>query len=166
MAAFDELPDDGARELLLGCLSAPGWADRVLAGRPYPSKQALLTSAEQAARELSDDDLEAALAGHPRIGERAGTGHNAEASAREQSGVVSPGSTDEGGGTISERLVEGNRAYEDRFGHVFLIRAAGRSGEEILAELQRRLENSPEAEGVETLDNLRQIALLRLEQEV
>ena len=49
---------------------------------------------------------------------------------------------------------------------MFLIRAAGRSGDEILAELERRLGNTPEAERDETVDNLRQIALLRLENEV
>jgi 2-oxo-4-hydroxy-4-carboxy-5-ureidoimidazoline decarboxylase len=62
-----------------------------------------------------------------------------------------------------ERLVAGNVAYEERFGHVFLIRAAGRSGPEILAELERRLGNDDDAERAETVDNLRQIALLRLE---
>jgi 2-oxo-4-hydroxy-4-carboxy-5-ureidoimidazoline decarboxylase len=159
---FDDLPEDDARALLLRCLSAPAWADAVLAGRPYRSPDDLLVAADRAARDLSPDDLAAALAGHPRIGERASAGHNAEASAREQAGVASTGSADD----VAERLAAGNAAYEERFGHVFLIRAAGRSGEEILAELERRLGNTPEAEQHETLDNLRQIALLRLESEV
>jgi len=156
---FDDLPEDDARALLLRCLSAPDWAEQVLAGRPYRSGEELLEVADQAARDLSDDDIEAALAGHPRIGERAATGHNAAASAREQAGVVSTSST-------TQKLVAGNQAYEERFGHVFLIRAAGRSGDEILAELERRLGNPPEAERAETADNLRQIALLRLAKEV
>jgi 2-oxo-4-hydroxy-4-carboxy-5-ureidoimidazoline decarboxylase len=154
---FDELVDDDARALLLACLSAPGWAEQVLAGRPYGSRERLLAAADAAARELSPGDLDAALSGHPRIGERAAAGHNAAASAREQSGVEAE---------HHERLVAGNRAYEDRFGHVFLIRAAGRTGPEILDELERRLGNSPEAERAEALDNLRQIALLRLEKEI
>ena len=154
---FDDLDEDRARALLLSCLSAPRWADRVLAGRPYESRERLLAAADSAARELSPEDLDAALAGHPRIGERAAAGHNAAASAREQSGVDSGD---------ADRLIEGNRAYEERFGHVFLIRAAGRSGSEILAELERRLDSPPEAERAETVDNLRQIALLRLEKEV
>jgi 2-oxo-4-hydroxy-4-carboxy-5-ureidoimidazoline decarboxylase len=153
---FDDLPDDQARALLLACLSAPGWAEQVLAGRPYRSRERLLAAADAAARTLSSDDLDAALAGHPRVGERAAVGHNAAASAREQSGVDADD---------RERLLAGNRAYEERFGHVFLIRAAGRTGPEILAELERRLDNPPEAERAETLDNLRQIALLRLEKE-
>jgi 2-oxo-4-hydroxy-4-carboxy-5-ureidoimidazoline decarboxylase len=154
---FDDLPDDRARGLLLACLSAPGWADQVLAGRPYRSRERLLAAADAAARRLSPDDLDAALAGHPRIGERATAGHNAAASAREQSGVEA---------ADHERLLAANRAYEERFGHVFLIRAAGRTGSAILAELRRRLDNSPEAERAEVVDNLRQIALLRLEKEV
>ncbi len=156
---FDDLGEDDARQLLLRCMSAPDWAEEVLAGRPYRSREELLDAADQAARELSEDDLEEALAAHPRIGERAGAGHNAAASAREQAGVVSTSAT-------SQKLVAANQAYEDRFGHVFLIRAAGRSGDEILAEIERRLANSPEAEDAETVDNLRQIALLRLGTEV
>jgi 2-oxo-4-hydroxy-4-carboxy-5-ureidoimidazoline decarboxylase len=158
---FDELPEDDARAVLWGCLSAPGWVERVLSGRPYGARERLLEAADRAARELSAGDVEAALAGHPRIGERAGAGHNAAASAREQAGVVSTHSTDE-----TTRLTEGNRAYEERFGHVFLIRAAGRTSQEILAELDRRLANPPEVEREEMLDNLRQIAMLRLEGEV
>jgi 2-oxo-4-hydroxy-4-carboxy-5-ureidoimidazoline decarboxylase len=153
---FDDLPEDEARALLLGCLSAPVWASHVLAGRPYGTKEKLMDAADRGAGELSPEDVEAALAGHPRIGERAAAGHNTVASTSEQSGVGRDAET-------AERLVAGNRAYEARFGHVFLIRAAGRTGDEILAELERRLENPPEVERAETLDNLRQIALLRLE---
>jgi 2-oxo-4-hydroxy-4-carboxy-5-ureidoimidazoline decarboxylase len=154
---FNDVGEDEARELLLRCMAAPDWAERLLAARPYGTKEQLVAAADRAARELSEDDVHAALAGHPRIGERASAAHNAAASTREQSGVEADD---------QERLVAGNRAYEDRFGHVFLIRAAGRSGAEILTELERRLENPPEVEREEMLDNLRQIALLRLENEV
>ncbi len=156
---FDELDDGAARALLLRCLSAPDWAERVLAGRPYGTRQHLTDAADRAARELSADDVEAALAGHPRIGERAAATHNAAASSREQSGVDA---RDVG---TAEQLLEGNRAYEGRFGHVFLIRAAGRTGPEILGELRRRLDNPPDVERDEMLDNLRQIMLVRLDQE-
>jgi 2-oxo-4-hydroxy-4-carboxy-5-ureidoimidazoline decarboxylase len=61
------------------------------------------------------------------------------------------------------RLRSGNAAYEARFGHVFLVRAAGRSSGEILAELERRLVNDEAAERAETVTALRDIALLRLE---
>ena len=66
-------------------------------------------------------------------------------------------------GDTAARLAAGNAAYEQRFGHVFLIRAAGRDAEDILVQLERRLRNDDETERAETVDNLRQIALLRLE---
>ncbi|SEE27206.1 2-oxo-4-hydroxy-4-carboxy-5-ureidoimidazoline decarboxylase [Jiangella alba] len=136
------------RATLLGCLSVPRWADDVLAGQPYGDRAALLAAAEAAAGDLSDEELDQALAGHPRIGERGGA-----QSQREQSGVRD----------TAGRLAAGNVAYEERFGRVFLIRAAGRDADEILAELDRRLGNDDAAERAETVGNLREIALLRLE---
>ena len=136
-----------SREQLLSCLSVPRWADAVLAGEPYADRSALLSAADVAARSLSEEELEQALSAHPRIGERGGS-----QSQREQAGV-----------DPSDRLVAGNAAYEERFGRVFLIRAAGRDAEAILTELDRRLGNDDATERAETVDNLRQIALLRLE---
>ena len=141
-----------SREVLLGCLAVPRWADDVLAGQPYAGRDALLAAADRAARALSDEELEQALSGHPRIGERGGA-----QSQREQSGV------DPGAGDTAARLAAGNAAYEERFDRVFLIRAAGRDAEEILGELGRRLQNDDATERAETVDNFRQIALLRLE---
>jgi 2-oxo-4-hydroxy-4-carboxy-5-ureidoimidazoline decarboxylase len=63
---------------------------------------------------------------------------------------------------VRTALLEGNRAYEDRFGHVFLIRAAGRSPEEMLAELHRRLGNDAAAERTEATEQLAQITALRV----
>ena len=60
----------------------------------------------------------------------------------------------------------GNQAYEERFGQVFLIRAAGRSAEEILAALESRLTNDEKTEQSIVADQLRQIALLRLSKAV
>jgi 2-oxo-4-hydroxy-4-carboxy-5-ureidoimidazoline decarboxylase len=140
------------REVLLGCLSVPRWADDVLAGQPYDDWDALIAAADHAARELTDEELDQALSGHPRIGERGGA-----QSQKEQSGV------DPTAGDTASRLKTGNEADGERFGRVFLIRAAGRDAEEILSQLERRLENDDATERAETVDNLRQIALLRLE---
>lgn len=140
------------REALLGCLSVPRFADDVLAGQPYAGRRALLAAADAAARSLTDAELDQALSGHPRIGERGGA-----QSQSEQAGV------DADAGDTAARLRAGNTAYEARFDRVFLIRAAGRDAEQILAELDRRLGNDDAAERAETVDNLRQIALLRLE---
>src|SRR5699024_4439609 len=94
---------------------------------------------------------------HPRIGERAqGSSADAQMSRREQSRL---GITDD----IQRRLDEGNAAYEAAFGFVFLIRAAGRTAEEILANLEQRMTNTPEVERHIAAEQLREIAVLRLE---
>ncbi|MDX6372154.1 MAG: urate oxidase [Nocardioidaceae bacterium] len=144
------------RDVLLGCLAVPRWADDVLAGQPYDDQEALLAVADRAARELTDEELDQALSGHPRIGERSGAPGMSAQSQQEQSGV------DPDAGDTASRLKAGNAAYEERFDRVFLIRAAGRDAEEILRELDRRLQNDDATERAETVDNLRQIALLRL----
>lgn len=162
MAAVDDfnaLPAEEAGRVLRGCLDVPRWVDALVAGRPWATREALLAAADTAARGLGDAEVDAALAGHPRIGERAGAGHNVAASEREQSGIG-------GGGDVAARLEAANAAYEHRFDRVFLIRAAGRSAEDVLGEIRRRMGNDDATERAEVADNLRQIALLRLEQVV
>ena len=158
---FNALPADEAGERLAACLAVPRWVDTVRDGRPYAAWPALEETAATAAAELDDAELDAALAGHPRIGERASSPHhNATFSADEQSGV------DPADAEVARELAAGNAAYEERFDRVFLIRAAGRSAPEILAELRRRLSNDDDAERTETVTQLREIALLRLRQVV
>jgi 2-oxo-4-hydroxy-4-carboxy-5-ureidoimidazoline decarboxylase len=153
---FNALPEVEATRRLLTCLSVPRWAAEVAGGRPYADYAALTVQAEASVAELSDAELSAALGGHPRIGERAGAGHDAEFSSREQAQV------DHRDAAVMAALAEGNREYERRFDRVFLIRAACRSSGEILSELRRRLGNDDETERVETVAALREIALLRL----
>jgi 2-oxo-4-hydroxy-4-carboxy-5-ureidoimidazoline decarboxylase len=153
---FNALPEAEATQRLLTCLTVPRWAAEVASARPYADYAALTAQAEASAAELSDDDLSAALDGHPRIGERAAAGHAAEFSSREQAQV------DRDDEDVMAALAEGNRSYERRFDRVFLIRAARRSSSEILVELRRRLGNDDETERAETVAALREIALLRL----
>ena len=62
-----------------------------------------------------------------------------------------------------DALRAGNAEYERRFGHVFLIRAAGRSAEEMAAELDRRLANDDARERAEVTEQLAQITRLRVQ---
>ena len=159
--SFNALPDDEARARLETCLAVPRWVEDVLAGRPYRDDASLWDRAERAALKLDEAELAAALSRHPRIGERpSAPGHEAAFSRQEQAGV--DGSDTE----LARRLAEGNRAYEERFDRVFLIRAAGRSAHEILGELERRLQNDDATERSETVTQLREIAMLRLRQVV
>lgn len=160
LGEFNALDLDGARTSVDPCLGVGRWVEEVVAGRPYDDLAALLEQARASAENLTDTELAAALTRHPRLGERLGS-HGADAaySDREQDGLSS---SDAATGLLSD----GNRRYEDRFGRVFLIRASGRDSDQILDELDRRLHNDAETERDATVSELRQIALLRLQQTV
>ena len=135
LADLNALPAHDFEELLLGCCAAPGWAHLVTRGRPYASPADLLAAAGAAWAAREPGDLDAAMAGHPRIGERRLSGW----SAGEQAGVGEDAA-------VLAALADRNAAYEQRFGHVFLICATGRGPAEILAELNRRMSNDPATE--------------------
>jgi 2-oxo-4-hydroxy-4-carboxy-5-ureidoimidazoline decarboxylase len=157
LCRFNAEPADLARERLRACNAAPSFAATVAAGRPYDSTDALVARAEAVTRALLWDEVTAALAAHPRIGDRAqGSSAEAAASRNEQSGMSTAADS------VRAAMTDGNRAYEERFDQVFLIRAAGRSAEEMLAELHRRLANSPEDERAEVTEQLAQITGLRV----
>ena len=159
LAAFNEQPVDEARTRALVWLDVPRWADFLAATRPYADVGELEAAMVSASATITDAELEQALARHPRIGERADAAqHDAEHSTREQSGV------DRADADVVRRLEDGNRAYEERFGRVFIVRAAGRSGPEILDHLRHRLDNTDEAERAATIDQLTQIAVLRMKE--
>ena len=159
LAAFNAMDEDAARAAMLVCLDVPRWADDVVAGRPYAGIGDVEAAMAAASATITDAELEQALARHPRIGERADAQkHDAAHSTREQSGV------DHSDADLARRLEEGNRAYEERFGRVFIVRAAGRSGADILEHLRHRLDNSDELERAATIDQLTQIAVLRMKE--
>jgi len=158
LAWFNALPPGQAERELLVCCAAPGWAAAVAAGRPYADLDRLCAASDAAFADLDSADVDIALAAHPRIGERAeGAGRETAWSRQEQSGTR--GADD----ALQHELRQANLAYERRFGHVFLIRATGRSAAEMLAECRRRLANDPATERREVLGQLRAITRLRLE---
>lgn len=155
---FNALPADDARALVAGWLGVRRWVDEVVAGRPYSDTDELRRQAHDSALDLTDHELASALSRHPRIGERpSSNGAEARHSRSEQAGVKA---------ADAEQLRAANLTYEQRFGHVFLVRAAGRTSADILAELRRRLYNDEEAERAETVTALRDIALLRMDEVV
>lgn len=153
---FNNLDAEAAANILRPCIDIDRWIDSIVSERPFGSTEELLVQARNAANPFSEEEIASAMAHHPRIGERA-EGGSAEAtlSRGEQSGLNMEAD-------VKDQLAAGNRAYEERFDSVFLIRAAGRSSEEILAELNRRLTNDDETETREVGEQLREIALLRL----
>jgi 2-oxo-4-hydroxy-4-carboxy-5-ureidoimidazoline decarboxylase len=153
LSEFDALPDDRAAAVLAEVCSAPEWTRRLVAGRPYGSRDALAARADRALAELDEAEVDRALAGHPRIGERCAHA----SSRREQSAVAVAGAQ------VLDALAEGNRAYEERFGHIYLVCANGRPAGELLAVLRKRLGNDPATERRVLRDELREINRLRLE---
>ena len=151
---FNALPEREAADSLYKCLANRRWAAEVSSRRPYADAQSFLAAAGNALNSLTDDDWVAAFKAHPRIGERGGDAP--ESSEREQSRALQSTAV-----TLAALEAE-NRQYEQRFGHVFLIRASGRSGEEILSELRRRMRNDPAMELAESRRELAQIAQERL----
>lgn len=158
LTIFNGEAAEDAVHRLRPCLDIDRWIDAVVRGRPYPDLPAVESTARSAAEPFTDAEIDQALGHHPPIGDQAdGDGSSATLSRGEQSGL----SLDD---EVQARLRHQNRTYQDRFGHVFLIRAAGRSSAEILSELERRLGNSAADEREETAQQLREIAVLRLQE--
>jgi 2-oxo-4-hydroxy-4-carboxy-5-ureidoimidazoline decarboxylase len=167
LARFNQLPARAAQQTLLDCCSAPAWAEQMTAGRPYASAEDAIRQSGALVAALTITDLAGALAGHPRIGERpgppggpeisGGSSRTAGWSSQEQAGV------DAGDTATNHALAEANLEYEQRFGHIYLVCAAGRTGTELLALLRGRLENEPEDEWQVVRTELQKINALRLQ---
>lgn len=158
---FNQCPDDVAVKVLQSCVHISSWINALVKQRPYASLEQLYEAAKHEATHWQWAEVEQALAQHPRIGERraavALSVDEQQFSASEQSGV-------QANQQMEQALMQGNLDYEQQFGHIFLIRAAGRTGAEILGELQRRLGNTVLQEQQEVSEQLAEIALLRLKQ--
>jgi 2-oxo-4-hydroxy-4-carboxy-5-ureidoimidazoline decarboxylase len=151
IAEVNRLPRDTLTDLLGQCVAVGRWARELADGRPYPGVGELLARADDVSASLTDAELARALADHPRIGGRIAAGSR---SAAEQSGV----DTDR----LAGRLAGANAAYEARFGHIYRVCAAGRSGDELLADLRARMANDPVTELGVVRRELGRIAHLRL----
>jgi 2-oxo-4-hydroxy-4-carboxy-5-ureidoimidazoline decarboxylase len=148
LASFNGAPAAEATAAMLACCASGRFAAAMAAGRPYPSTAAALAAVDAAFESLTWSDVLEAMDGHPRIGARV-----SGQSATEQSGVAD---------AARGALIAGNAAYEDRFGHVFLICATGLSGDEMLAALEERLKNNEEMERTVATTELRSITRLRV----
>jgi OHCU decarboxylase len=155
------MPRFEAEAALLRCCGSAAWARRMASERPFRDVDAAREAADRIWWDLAPEDWLEAFRAHPRIGEReAQTAQDAASrawSAAEQSEVARAPSPERAD------LAEGNRAYEARFGYIFIISAAGKSAEEILAELRTRLAHDPDAELRVAAEEQRKIARLRLE---
>ncbi len=153
LARLNALEEPAARAALHEVCASTAWGGRLLAARPYSTTEDLYATSDAATAELTVEDLREAMAGHPPIG-RPKPGD--PASAREQRGMA--GASDE----LRAEMLELNLAYQERFGHVFLICATGRTGEQMRDAVKERLGNAPEREREIVRTELGKINRIRL----
>lgn len=151
LGEFNACPHDAAMLAALSCCESKTFATLIATGRPYADQAALNVAIGAAFEALTWDDILEAMNAHPRIGERTGG-----ISAAEQAGATAAGAA------VRRALAAGNVAYEQRFGHVFLICASGLSGQEMLGHLHARLENTSLAERSVARQELMKITRLRM----
>ena len=161
---LNALPDDRAVAELLRCCGSTRWARQMAAARPFASLDVMVERADSIWWSLAPDDWREAFAAHPRIGgvprEREKSRAASDANAwpeQEQAGVRSADAL------VRDRLAEANRHYEARFGYIFIVCATGKSAEEMLATLERRLANEPDTELRSAAEEQRKITRLRIE---
>lgn len=159
LADWNTLDQASATASILPCCGSARWARELVETRPINTEMELLERSDAIWKALSPDDWDEAFRSHPRIGERkaaAATAQSSEWSRTEQYGIVRSSSE------IRAALEQGNQFYEQRFGRIYIVCATGKSAEEMLADLQRRLHNDADTELRETVEQQKQITRLRL----
>lgn len=147
-----------AREVL-PCNGSNAWAEGLAALRPFANAQELLVVSDRVWSGLAGDDWQEAFDSHPRIGQQhahAATAESLAWSSEEQRAAMSTEDAQK------LALAKGNRQYEERFGRIFIVCAAGKSAAEILAILNARMNHTIADELLEAAEQQRQITQLRL----
>jgi len=160
LARWNALGLEKAAKEIQPCCGSKAWAHGMASRRPISDEAALLAASDEVWRKLPESDWMEAFCSHPRIGESHGP-----ASADARSATWSGGEQRKVGTAsedIKKALAEGNRAYEQRFNRIFIVCATGKSAQEILEILRRRLHNDEATELREAAEQQRQIAQLRL----
>ncbi len=154
LAAWNDADKPTAMDVMLACCATKRWAEAMVALRPYSSVESLSLTADEVWSTMEEPDWIEAFAAHPRIGER-----KADASAWSQQEQSSTANADQ---QILADLANGNAQYEQRFGFTYIVCATGKSAEEMLAILRRRLTHDRESELREAAEQQRQIMQIRL----
>ncbi len=138
---------------LLACCGSRSWVRRMADRQPFRDFEELVNEADHTWWDLGRDDWLEAFRSHPRIGEKSA----GRWSQQEQAGTQTASE-----GTLAA-LAEANRAYEEKFGHIFIVCATGKTADEMLALLRSRLQNDADAEVRVAAEEQRRITRLRLE---
>jgi OHCU decarboxylase len=156
---WNSLPRNDAESEIFACCGSRRWASEMAARRPFADFARLADAADEIWWALERADWLEAFAAHPRIGERAATGSETSRRWAAQEQDAPDAESEE----IASRLAKTNRAYQLRFGYIFIVDASGKSRAEMLALLEQRLQNGPQKELREAAEQQRRIARRRLE---
>ncbi|MEK6398807.1 MAG: 2-oxo-4-hydroxy-4-carboxy-5-ureidoimidazoline decarboxylase [Terriglobus sp.] len=158
---WNAMDAEQAAAAILPCCGSRAWANGVVSRRPLNTLPELLAASDSSWWTLGESDWQEAFDRHPRIGERhpqaQTTATSLNWSASEQSTAQL---SDEAARAM---LAEGNRAYEAKFGRIFIVCATGKSSRDILTILERRMHNTAEAELHEAAEQQREITHIRLQ---
>jgi 2-oxo-4-hydroxy-4-carboxy-5-ureidoimidazoline decarboxylase len=141
---LNALEEHEARQAFERCCGARAWVEAMLAARPFADRGALLEASDGASAALSRIDWLEAFSHHPRIGDVASLRERFVATAA-WAGDEQQGASGTSEATL-QALARGNRAYEERFGYIFIVCATGKSADEMLSILESRLPNDPDRE--------------------
>lgn len=157
--AWNKAESASALDAMLACCGARRWAHAMIALRPIASVLDLSLAADRVWNTMEEADWMEAFACHPRIGERKPTHAPAQSTAwsrQEQSSATTAAES------VLAALAEDNALYEERFGFTYIVCATGKSAEEMLAILKRRLGSNRADELREAAEQQRQITQIRL----
>lgn len=138
---LNSLPEDKALKEFQSCCGSQRWASQMLNGRPFENVDQLREYARDVWWRLESVDWLEAFRSHPKIGEKK-TEAEASQKAQQWSGQEQSGVLDASRQTM-DSIAELNQEYEAKFGHIFIVCATGKSSEEMLAILRKRLANDP-----------------------
>ena len=159
LSAWNALDAEAAVAALLSCCAARRWAQEVAAHRPYATAEDLFIGADSVWAKMEEPDWMEAFRAHPRIGERKAahaTAQSAQWSRQEQSAAEAARKE------VLAKLADGNLRYEQLFGFTYIVCATGKSAEEMLKILERRLASDRQSELREAAEQQRQITQIRL----
>lgn len=159
-AELNALPETEARAAFERCCGSSRWVEAMMDGRPYDSFPAVVAASDDAFGLLYERDWMEAFRHHPMIGDvaelRRKFASTAAWAGAEQSGAAAAGEA------TLRALADGNRAYAERFGYIFIVCATGKSADEMLGLLRLRLGNESEAELAIAAEEQKKITGLRL----
>ena len=158
--ALNRLSEEDATAAFTQCCAAQRWVERMVIDRPFESLPEMLEISDRIWEECDVDDYLEAFQGHPRIGD-------VESLAKKYANTKGWAGGEQKGvegadRAVLERLAKGNADYEEKFGHIFIVCATGKTAAEMLALLEARIPNDPKTEVMVAAEEQNKITRIRL----